>query len=108
MAEGLREQWSWSSWVGWFGIGSMSPLTSLSTSSSRLSSNACLNEFDIISHVHWCAEVILWNKFLSIRVDASWSFATFSNIISGSEAALPDRVLGVFVNVCWVAEWLGE
>jgi hypothetical protein len=108
MAEGLREQWSWSSWVGWFGIGSMSPLTSLSTSSSRLSSNACLNEFDIISHVHWCAEVILRNKFFSIRVDASWSFATFSNIISGSEAALPDRVLGVFVNVCWVAEWLGE
>jgi len=67
-----------------------------------------LNKFDVIGQVHWCAEVVSWNEFFTFRVDASCSLAALSNIVSGSEAALPDRVLGVFVNVDWVAEWLGE
>jgi len=62
-----------------------------------------LDELDIVSKIHWGAEVVIWDQFFTVRPDATLSDGAVSGII-GSNARAPHGVLGVFTNISRVAE----
>jgi hypothetical protein len=105
MAEVLREDWSWSSWLGWFVDISltMSPLATLVASGGRFRGNTSLDELDIVGKIHWGAEVMIWDQFFTVRPVATFSDGAVSGII-GSNTRGPHGILGVFTNINWVAE----
>jgi hypothetical protein len=81
----------------------MSPLASIIAVSNNISRNTFLDKLNILSSIHWSAEVMIWDQFFTIRPDAS-SCISAGNSIGRFCAKFPNRWKSSLRDNDWMAE----
>jgi len=103
VTEVFREQWR--SWGGLLRVVvlSVSPLAVLVTEGSSVGGKAFLNKLVILGEIHWSAEVMIWDKFFTIRPVASWSFSAKRSGVRG-RTQRPNGLWSIPVDNDWMTE----
>jgi hypothetical protein len=106
MAEVSFEQWFTNNSCISSSVLSLSPLASIITESSSISRKTFFDKSGIFSKIHWGAEVMIWDQFLSGRpVATSGNRAGSSSFLV---AFFKNSGLSVLVDNYWMAEVFSE